>query len=286
MDELLLNQLTRSQINQFLEQPVHNLIIDGQEGSGKASISTYIAANLLQIDAKRLSTATFINILPVNGSISINEIRSIQNFMKLKTMGTQAIRRVVLVSEAEKLTLEAQNAFLKILEEPPIDSLIILQTSNIKTLLPTIRSRAQLITIKAVTKEQISDYFMNKGFEQENVERAYYISDGRLGLMYQLLTNGKNELVSSINEAKIIIAMSVYDRLLLINNYKQKDDVANMFSAIESICHGAVNKISSTDDSLQLKRWHSSLKLVLKSQEHLKSNANIKLLLTNLFINL
>lgn len=77
-------------------------------------------------------------------SIGIMEIRKVQDF--LSRMPLQSAVNTVIIHQAELLTLPAQNAFLKTLEEPPNNSLIYLVSDNPDNLLPTIFSRVQIIT--------------------------------------------------------------------------------------------------------------------------------------------
>ncbi len=80
---------------------------------------------------------------PAGGSIGIEEIRDVQQFLSRKPLAGQ---NSVYIMNAERLTLPAQNALLKTLEEPPGNSLIYLITSSPDVLLPTVLSRVQLIT--------------------------------------------------------------------------------------------------------------------------------------------
>lgn len=75
-------------------------------------------------------------------SIGIDEIRQIQFFLSRKPI--QSDHNTVVIHQAHLLTLPAQHALLKTLEEPPGDSLIYLITSTPDSLLPTILSRVQL----------------------------------------------------------------------------------------------------------------------------------------------
>ena len=75
-------------------------------------------------------------------SIGIEEVRQISRFLTRKPMFKN--QKIVFLPQAERLTLEAQNAFLKTLEEPPNHSLIILATIETGALLPTILSRCQI----------------------------------------------------------------------------------------------------------------------------------------------
>lgn len=84
-------------------------------------------------------------IIKGNNSIGIDQIRALKSKLALKPY--QSLVKIALIYQAEKLTLTAQNSFLKTLEEPPARSLIILETANPNLLLPTIASRCQIIKL-------------------------------------------------------------------------------------------------------------------------------------------
>jgi DNA polymerase-3 subunit delta' len=86
-------------------------------------------------------------------SIGIDEIRQIKTFLSRKPIGSA--QNTVIIRNAEKLTLPAQNALLKTLEEPPGNSQVYLVTNHPDQLLPTILSRVQ-ITIKQLSNEIIN----------------------------------------------------------------------------------------------------------------------------------
>lgn len=84
----------------------------------------------------------------VSGSetnISIGKIRDIQKVLVIKPVGHAF--KTAIINHAEKLTVEAQNSFLKILEEPPENTIIILLAENEDLLLPTIISRCRHIRL-------------------------------------------------------------------------------------------------------------------------------------------
>jgi len=76
-------------------------------------------------------------------SINIDSIRELKNFFELRSHQKNG-RKVAIIHDAHQMNLSASNALLKILEEPPHDSVIILTTSDISSLLPTIKSRSRL----------------------------------------------------------------------------------------------------------------------------------------------
>jgi DNA polymerase III delta prime subunit len=79
---------------------------------------------------------------PSGGSIGIEEVRAIQKFLSRKPLGES---NKVYIKNAHLLTIPAQNALLKTLEEPPGSSLIYLITNTPDLLLPTVLSRVQII---------------------------------------------------------------------------------------------------------------------------------------------
>lgn len=87
----------------------------------------------------------------MHGEILVNEVRAIPLFMR-KTAG-EGGWRVVIVDEADTLNRNAQNALLKILEEPPARAILILVAGAAGSLIPTIRSRARVLSLEAPSRE-------------------------------------------------------------------------------------------------------------------------------------
>ena len=86
-------------------------------------------------------------------SIGIDQIRQIKNFLAKKSWQGRG-PKIVVVPQAQLMTLEAQNAFLKTLEEPPAQAIIILLSNNRQALLETIISRCHLVKTKEVPVSQ------------------------------------------------------------------------------------------------------------------------------------
>lgn len=94
-------------------------------------------------------------------SIGIAQIRELERWLNLKPY--QSAKKAAIIFQAEKLTIEAQNALLKSLEEPPDKTFIILLSPNTDVLLPTIVSRCQIINLSTkpqvkLTEKEISQY--------------------------------------------------------------------------------------------------------------------------------
>jgi DNA polymerase-3 subunit delta' len=135
-----------------------------------------------------------------NPTIGINRIRELRRSSALKPLEGRG--RVVIITEVEKMTTEASNALLKILEEPPVGMTMILITSNINALLSTIVSRCQEVRFELLGDDDIESTLINR--YDQNPETARLIARLSLGsfrraleLLEEELT-GKREMVIDI----------------------------------------------------------------------------------------
>jgi DNA polymerase-3 subunit delta' len=88
-------------------------------------------------------------------SIVIKQIRNLIEWLLL--MPAQGTKRIVIILEADRMNEESANSFLKTLEEPPMDTLFILTSSRPDFLLPTIRSRCQIVKFGYLSNAQIEN---------------------------------------------------------------------------------------------------------------------------------
>ena len=149
----------------------HAYIIEGAEGSGRRTLCRLIAAALACKDTKKRpcrncpmcekilsKNAADVHEIDTDGdkTLKAREIRTLRSDMYLSP--TEADYKVYIIDDAEKMTVQAQNALLIILEEPPENTLIFLLTQNSSLLLPTIRSRAQILRTSLFSSEELSEY--------------------------------------------------------------------------------------------------------------------------------
>ena len=100
---------------------------------------------------------------------------------RVSTRPTLSKRKVFVVSEAEKLNKFSQNALLKILEEPPSYCSIVLICTRLEKLLPTTKSRAQIIRFGPVDHARIGAHLQGLGLESEKAAYFAHLSEGSLG---------------------------------------------------------------------------------------------------------
>jgi DNA polymerase III subunit delta' len=155
------------------------------------------------------------------GSIGIDAVREIKNFLWQKP--NMSPRRTLVINDAELLTTEAQNALLKITEEPPASSLLILVASDSESLIPTILSRFQKIHFGAVPEKEIIAWL-----EEEHkvpVAKALALakkSMGKPGLAWRL-THDK-DFENNIDLAEKFLKSSPATRRDLIKKIIEPED--------------------------------------------------------------
>lgn len=201
MTEPLLNPQTRLQLQHYLAQPTHSLILSGSDGCGKQFIASWLADSLdLPL---QLVTAE-----DAKSSISIDQIRQLY---QLTRTGRPVM---VLVDQADQLSLEAQNAFLKLLEEPPTGTKFILTTVSQQALLSTIRSRSQAIRIAAVSAQQLRSLAARSHLPETDLNRLLHLSRGRAGIFSAAINDeaSRGALISAVDQAKLFYSSQPFDR--------------------------------------------------------------------------
>lgn len=118
-------------------------------------------------------------------SLGIDEVRVLREH--LSAFPAVAPYRTALVLGAERLTTEAQNALLKITEEPPSSAVILLAVADEETLLPTLRSRVQRILLAPLTTEEVATWLIEQGQPDAEAARIAALSHGSLSQAQELL---------------------------------------------------------------------------------------------------
>lgn len=140
--------------------------------------------------------------------IRIGSIRMLEHRINLSP--NESIFKIYIIEDADQMTIQAANAFLKTLEEPPTDTVIILTTSKPTSLLPTILSRCQQIPFQPIPKQIIEEMLLESN-SLDAVEAKMYarISNGNLEKGLRLASEGRIESRQQTLELlKIIIDMN------------------------------------------------------------------------------
>ena len=283
----LLHPTTESQIINFVSNRLHGLILEDNSGSVNIELLNQIVELLLNINSKELKSWPYYRVVTTeSGTVGIDDIRSAQQFLRLKTSGERDLRRV-LAFVCSDITIEAQNAFLKTLEEPPDDAVIILYVPFAKLLLPTILSRVQCVSLLPVTEQFALSYFLDLGYSPEDISKAHIISDGYFGLMIELLNDKEHPLFSAIATAKSLLQKKYYERLCAIENYaNSKEQTKLLIQALESLARSGLRYCAAQNKHTLMVKWHKILDTALSAKIQLTANANNRLVLCALMISI
>ena len=147
--------------------PSHALMLVGPAGSGKRTLAESLVELVLGLEPGRSAGHPYALIIEPEEpgkAIGIEAVRQLEKFLALKVPGkAKEHDRAVVLENAHLLTPQAQNALLKTLEEPPAGTVLILTVNHGQSVLPTIRSRAQTVTVERLEKQVLKDYFGGTG---------------------------------------------------------------------------------------------------------------------------
>ena len=145
----------------------HAYIFHGADGVGKTTLALEFAKAIVCEHhtgcgvcsaCKQFYSTSDIHILEGERSISVNQIRELTTEIYLQPFHFS--KKIYLIKDAEKMTAGAQNALLKVFEEPPRYAVILLVTNTLTGLLPTILSRGVQIRCPGLTPKELREYFL------------------------------------------------------------------------------------------------------------------------------
>jgi len=183
----------------------HALLLAGAPGVGKGTLAEDIAAALLCIapdpalrpdrtcracravehgnhpDLHRLEPSGAGYVIPIGGPG--REERGVRDLVReLSLLPVEGGARVAIITSADRMTEDAQAAFLKTLEEPPAGTVLLLTAADEERLLDTIRSRCVRIRLGPVPRREIEDLLVDAGLAEAPVAaRLARLSGGRPG---------------------------------------------------------------------------------------------------------
>ena len=161
--------------------------------------------------------------------ISVDDIRSqLNNDIVIKPYSSKY--KIYIVDEAEKMNVQAQNALLKTIEEPPAYGIILLLTTNADGFLPTILSRCITLNLKSVQEDLIKSHLMKKlrvPDYQADVCAAF--AQGNVGKAIQLASSDefnelKSDAIALVKKLEDMDLFEMNEQIKLVSEYKNKID--------------------------------------------------------------
>ena len=205
-EEILGNEMVKDHFKKAIQNHKisHAYILTGEAGMGRKSIANAFAMTLLCEkggsepcmmchSCKQVMSGNHPDLIYVThekpGSIGVDDVREqINDTIMIRPYSSYY--KIYIVDEAEKMTVQAQNALLKTIEEPPAYAVIILITTNQEAFLPTILSRCVQMKLKPLKDFTIKSYLtQNLHIAEKDADICAAFARGNLGKAIHLASS-------------------------------------------------------------------------------------------------
>lgn len=234
-------------------------------------------------------------IAPEGSSIKIEQIRALQREFAYRTGG--GTRKVYIMEQADKMTVQAANSLLKFLEEPLSPVVAILLTENGQAMLPTIQSRAQWISFTPMDPKVMLQVLVQEGYAQSLARCAVHLASGLPACREIIQQNWFAEIrnvmlqlgkdcLNKVNTAMITAQQQLFktplaehlDTLMSLFLLWFKDMIHYQLDRTESIIFiDQLESISKYAFSRTTEAWVRCMELTTEMQKRLRANVNPQL---------
>lgn len=209
MSQLLLHPQVRIALKGICQSPPQGLLLVGESGVGLGMIARQLSAQLS-------GNAHTVRIITPDekGTIAIETVRELY----VATRSMSSSRTVIIIDDADAMSQPAQNALLKLLEEPTAATIFILTSHQPTALLPTVRSRVQRIAVPPISTSDSAVYLKQLGISDPTLMRQLlFLAVGRPALLTRLVNDTalRQRYLEYAKNAKEFIAGSNYQRIVI-----------------------------------------------------------------------
>ena len=237
-------------------------------------------------------------------TLKIDQIRQLQQVLNLTA--TEARYKVAILKQFDAANPSAANAFLKTLEEPPLNVVLLLTASDAETLLPTIPSRCRTIALRPVAAPVIQEALESEWrVDSEKATLLAHLADGRIGWAVQ---TAEDETVLAEREEQLAVLLQTIDqsrveRFSVAERLAQKpEELPSLLKiwlswwrdlVLITVGQAANGSLTNIDQKNDLRRLAgrlpagsavTSLQKTEASLMYLQRNANTRLVLENLLL--
>ena len=196
-------------------------------------------------------------VTPSKKTLGVDDIREqINNDASIKPYGSPY--KIYIIPKSDTMTIQAQNALLKTIEEPPKYAIFILLAANIDAFLPTILSRCVMLNTKTVSEDQLAEALRDKyGVGDYDAKVASSFAGGNIGKAEKLIESDDfkeskdsvTELVRNVaNGGMDVIAKCIKD----LNAYKDDKEALSDYLDMLRVWFGDILKYKTTKDEREL----------------------------------
>ena len=214
----------------------HAQLISGEDGIGKSILAEILGKLILNGDINR-EYVDIINYKPIKTSFGVDDVRDIIDEVNKKPF--EGDKKVIIIHQGNKLTIQAQNALLKTIEEPPTEVYIIILCESLELILDTIKSRCEIYKLTPLTKDELYKYIAIKGYDYSEEEKSSAIafSEGIPGRIDRYFSDTElQELRDKIVDLLLQLTNNEIEAILekeeqLVSYKQNKEEVINVLSS-------------------------------------------------------
>lgn len=276
MKKPIINPASDLTLSLLLNDIPQALLLTGPVGIGLGTIAKYIALTVGQVT---------LTVLPEKdekvdiekGVISVDSIRRLY----AQTRSIQTGKLIIIIDYAERMGHQAQNAFLKLLEEPGDGVYFILATHTPSKLLPTVTSRAQAIDFRPLSGQQTEEFLNELQIsDAKKKSQLLFMASGLPAELARLVQDDKyfDYRAAIVRDARDLLQGTTYRKLLVANTYKDNREAALMLLTDAS---GILKRSISDKPQEGLIAQINSL---LYAYQQIQANGNIRLCLARLVL--
>ena len=268
----------------------HAHLIVGPDGIGKSIMARIFAMEILEKEVDR-DYVDIMHYKPKKASFGVDEVRSIIEEVNKKPY--EGDKKVIIIHEGNKLTVQAQNALLKTIEEPPKGVFVILLTESLEVMLDTIKSRCQVYKLTPLNKNEMISYIKRLGeTDNERILVSLAYGEGIPGRAERMLNDQKLQelrelIVSLFSEIINRNTNTVLEYETKFTKFKDdKEEILNLFSSFirdiivykelrdkdKIINMDKIEKIGEFSVSLSYNKLNGMLSHVREARINLKNN--------------
>ncbi len=277
LGDLILHSQSRTHLERYLVQPTHAVLLTGTFGVGLGTIAETLARHIAGASVVTIKPTTHAKQKTAN--INIDDIRSINQLSGRR----RTDRLAVVIDDVEKMTNDAPQAFLKLLEEPTENIFYILTAHDASRIPATILSRAQTISIvppKSADLQPILDRSPIK-LTADKVKKINFMASDQPAEMTRLVTDEVyfRNAAESIEKAKRFLLGSAVDRLEIVASTTTRESATELVRDVAKITTlTATQAPNATNLSVKLTTIATTL-------DNLKQNGNVRTQLLFLALN-
>lgn len=309
------NEKIKEQISFLInsERLPHAIILEGESGIGKCTLAREIAAALVcrAADEKPCYSCSqcakaekgyhpdIFEYRPSGGarSFHVDVVRNVINDIYVSP--NEAEYKIYILCNAHYMNENAQNALLKVLEEPPSYGMFILTVENRSSMLETVLSRSVILSLDGVDADTGAEYISgnNENIDYKTAREAMIAFKGNIGRATESIAGGEmQKIIQSVNSmCRAIISDNEYELLKCAGKLSGRQEICNVLNLLKTVFRDALvglktgEILSGREDEAKalsrrltasdlLKLYNTADELIVMANK----NANMALLITKI----